>query len=91
MDKCIRIIVSGKVQGVFFRASTRDQASTLGIAGFVRNLYDGRVEIVAQGKPEQLDNFVAWCAQGPPGADVTDCNIAEYTSPNAYRDFEVRY
>lgn len=90
MDKCIRIIVSGKVQGVFFRASTRDQANILGVSGFVRNLADGRVEIVAQGPASQLEDFVAWCGQGPPGAKVTNCNIEEHT-PKAFRGFDILY
>lgn len=90
MDKCVRIVVSGKVQGVFFRVSTRDQANILGIKGFVRNLSDGRVEIVAQGEPELLEDFAVWCGQGPPGAEVTDCDIQEYT-PQTFRGFNVLY
>lgn len=70
MLETIRLIVEGKVQGVFFRQSTMEKAATLGIAGTVRNLPDGSVEIVATGTPEQLRLLSRWCNQGPPRAVV---------------------
>ncbi len=91
MDKSIRIVVSGRVQGVFFRVSTRDQAIAMGITGFVRNLPDGRVEIVGQGQPDQLDEFADWCRNGPPGADVSKSLIEDYKSIEIYREFEILY
>ncbi|MFC3813723.1 acylphosphatase [Lysobacter sp. GCM10012299] len=67
-----RFIVSGRVQGVFFRASTRDQALALGLRGFARNLPDGRVEVLAAGDDIALDRLAAWLRQGPATAQVDD-------------------
>jgi acylphosphatase len=66
----VHLVVSGRVQGVWFRASTRREADRLGLTGWVRNLPDGRVEAVAEGKSELLDDFVRWCGHGPPHARV---------------------
>lgn len=71
MLETIRLIVEGKVQGVFYRQSTREKAIALGITGTVKNLPDGRVEIIATGTPEQLNRLTRWCNQGPPDAVVT--------------------
>ena len=65
-----RFLVSGVVQGVFFRASTREQALRLGLAGHAHNLADGRVEVIAHGAPEALDALERWLWQGPPAAAV---------------------
>ncbi|HEB96147.1 MAG TPA: acylphosphatase [Sedimenticola thiotaurini] len=70
MTICIRCLVSGRVQGVFFRASARHQAQSLGITGHARNLPDGRVEVLACGTPEAVDQFKAWLTRGPDGARV---------------------
>jgi acylphosphatase len=68
---CARFHVSGRVQGVFFRASTRAQAMHLGICGHARNLRDGRVEVLAEGKAEALAELEEWLQHGPPGARVS--------------------
>ena len=65
-----RFLVSGVVQGVFYRASTRAQAQRLGLTGHARNLADGRVEVVAHGDPDALDALERWLWQGPPAAQV---------------------
>ena len=65
-----RFLISGRVQGVFYRASTREQALRLGLSGHARNLADGRVEVVAHGAPEALDALERWLWQGPPAAAV---------------------
>ncbi len=67
-----RFMVSGRVQGVFFRASTRDQALALGLRGFARNLPDGRVEVLAAGTDAAIDRLAAWLRQGPAMAQVDD-------------------
>ena len=67
---CARFIVRGRVQGVFFRASTREQALKLGIAGHARNLADGNVEVIACGTDEALDELQKWLHRGPPSARV---------------------
>ncbi len=69
--QCARFFVSGRVQGVFFRASTRDEAKRLGISGYARNLRDGRVEVLACGSAQALDELERWLAGGPPAASVT--------------------
>ena len=66
-----RFIVSGKVQGVFFRASTRAQALRIGLRGLARNLADGDVEVIAAGDAQALDRLEAWLRTGPPNARVT--------------------
>ena len=70
MEKQLHIIVSGRVQGVWFRASTRLQAQQFGLAGQVWNRADGRVEIIAEGAEEFLLRLLAWCEKGPSGAWV---------------------
>ena len=67
-----RFIVSGKVQGVWFRASARDQALELGLRGNARNLADGRVDVLAVGDEAAIDGFAAWLRQGPPLARVEE-------------------
>ncbi len=68
----IRLIIKGKVQGVYYRQSTREKAQQLGITGTVKNLADETVEILACGTPEQLQQLKEWCRQGPTRALVTD-------------------
>ena len=70
MDVAARFLVSGRVQGVFFRASTREHAHRLGLAGRARNLDDGRVEVVARGAPEKIEALARWLGVGPPMARV---------------------
>jgi acylphosphatase len=69
--KTIEIMITGKVQGVFFRQSTKEKATGLGINGIVRNLPDKSVQIVCTGTSEQLNTLINWCRQGPPRASVT--------------------
>jgi acylphosphatase len=79
MKICLRCRVSGKVQGVFFRASARHQALQLGINGHARNLLDGRVEVVACGDAEAVDALKAWLTRGPDGARVSgvSCEVID--------------
>lgn len=71
MPQTISIVVTGKVQGVYFRHETRENAIALGLTGKVSNLPDGTVHIIATGSAESLDLLTAWCRQGPPTAVVT--------------------
>ncbi len=73
----ISIIVSGKVQGVWYRQSTKEKALALGINGEVSNQPDGTVKIVSTGTKEQLSLFTDWCKQGPPKAAVTNLDVKE--------------
>jgi len=68
---CFRCLVAGRVQGVFFRAATREQAQRLGLTGYARNLADGRVEVLACGEPGLVSQLREWLRNGPPMADVT--------------------
>jgi len=82
-------LISGRVQGVYYRASTVKQARLLGVTGWVRNLPDGRVEAFACGDTEQLKQLQAWLWQGPPGAQVTAVDCQE-VSWQEIKDFVVR-
>lgn len=75
MQKHISIKVSGRVQGVYYRASTHEEAQRLGLKGFVKNEPDGSVYIEAEGDDAVLNALVAWCKQGPPAAHVTNVEI----------------
>lgn len=77
MLQTISITVSGKVQGVFFRQSTKDVANQLSIKGEVRNLSNGNVRVIATGTKEQLDKLIQWCKKGPPRAEVTGVDVQE--------------
>jgi acylphosphatase len=76
-SKAVRVRVKGRVQGVFFRESTRQEASRLGVHGWIRNLPDGSVEGVFQGPPAAVDELVAWCRRGPSAARVEDLAVEE--------------
>lgn len=84
-----RFIVSGRVQGVFFRASTRNQAVALGLRGFARNLPDGRVEVLAAGDDVALDRLAAWLRQGPDMARVDDLERLPALDEEAGEGFSV--
>ena len=68
--KRVKVIISGKVQGVFYRAHTKKKADELGIKGWVRNLADGKVEAVFTGENDKVEEMVKWCWQGSPGSEV---------------------
>jgi acylphosphatase len=72
-----RVIVDGRVQGVFFRDSCQRMAASAGVSGYVCNRNDGRVEAAFEGEPEAVDRMVAWCRQGPRRADVTNIEVIE--------------
>jgi len=77
MNLSISITISGKVQGVFFRQSAKEKAMELGLTGLVKNLPDGKVQIITTGTQEKLDVFIAWCKTGPPRAIVTGLELIE--------------
>ena len=81
--------MTGLVQGVWFRKYTQEQAQLLGLTGWVRNVPDGTVEIVATGEEKPLENFVAWCHQGPRGARVSNVALEE-TILQTFASFEIR-
>lgn len=71
-ETAVRIVVRGRVQGVFFRVSARDAALQMGVSGWIRNRYDGSVEALLQGPAPAVEAMLDWCRQGPPGAVVKD-------------------
>jgi acylphosphatase len=77
------------VQGVFFRAETRDRAHSLGLAGWVRNCGDGTVEAVFEGDDERVRSMVDWCARGPAGAHVEDVDVKWEAEPRGEQGFRV--
>ena len=83
------VFVSGRVQGVFFRDSTRQEAERRGLSGWVRNTEDGRVEAVFEGEPEAVRQMIEWCESGPSSADVDDVSVEQET-PEGLSGFEVR-
>ncbi len=83
-----QITIQGRVQGVFFRASTKEMADKLGIAGQVRNLPDGSVWIAAESEESAMESFIAWCRQGPPRAQVTGLRLIDAPIQH-YKGFEV--
>lgn len=85
------VYVLGRVQGVFFRASTRDNARSFGVKGWVKNCLDGRVEAVFEGENGAIDKIVNWCRKGPSGAFVKHIDVywEEYTGE--FEEFSVVY
>jgi acylphosphatase len=90
MIKCEHFRVSGRVQGVGFRYAALNEAQRLGLAGWVRNLADGRVEVLAQGEAARLERFHAWLQQGPPGARVTAVERTPQVPAELPPDFHIR-
>ncbi len=86
---CIRALISGRVQGVFFRDSTRREANRLGIVGHAVNLPDGRVEVLACGEPEALEALITWLHHGPELARVTAVSIGEIEAAEPPAGFRV--
>ena len=86
----VHAFLSGRVQGVWFRASTQNEAQRLGLTGWVRNLPDGRVEFVAEGEADAIDHLLAWCRNGgPPMGRVDDLNTNEEAPSQTFTSFEV--
>jgi acylphosphatase len=86
-----QVIIHGLVQGVAFRAYTRSQAAALGIGGWVRNLPDGTVQALFEGPKKKVEEILAWCRTGPPGARVMNMEIAWEPYTGEYKHFDIRY
>jgi acylphosphatase len=89
--KRAHVYISGMVQGVFFRAKTRNEALRSNVTGWVRNIADGRVEAVFEGKPENVDRVVGWCRVGPGLAVVERVEVIEEPYSGTFKDFSIRY
>ena len=87
----IKVIVKGRVQGVFFRAHTRRTAEQLGVNGYVKNLPDGSVQAVFEGNPLSVSKMVAWCHQGPEASIVDQVLTEPSEKLSNFDTFEIRY
>ena len=85
----VHLVVVGRVQGVAFRAYAVDEATRLGLTGWVRNRMDGTVEARAEGRPEAVEAFVAWCRHGPPLAEVDELRVTEVPPTGVDRGFQI--
>ena len=89
--KCFRAVVHGRVQGVNFRYYTRERARRLGVAGHVRNRWDGTVEVLAEGRADALQRLLSWLRVGPRLAQVTRVQVSWQAPSDVLQTFEVRY
>jgi acylphosphatase len=87
-ERRAHVVVTGRVQGVFFRASCVREASARGLAGWVRNRRDGSLEAAFEGDPDAVAALVRWCRAGPPGASVDDVDVRD-EAPTGERGFRV--
>ncbi|NPA39374.1 MAG: acylphosphatase [Thermodesulfobacteria bacterium] len=89
--KRVHVFISGKVQGVFFRAYTEEEAKKLGLKGWVRNLPDGRVEAVFEGDEKAIEEMIKWCHKGSPASRVEKVEVIEEPYTGEFSDFRIRY
>ena len=91
MKSRIHVFVSGRVQGVFFRYETRKTAKDLGIKGWVRNLPDGRVEVIAEVDKDKIDNLIEFLKKGTPAARIDKVDVETEEYQNEFEDFTIKY
>ena len=89
MERRAVILVKGRVQGVYFRASATQTATELGIRGHVENLADGNLRIVAEGTTENLEKLIEWCREGPPRAKVESVELKWLSAEGGFVDFRI--
>ena len=86
----VRVVISGRVQGVSFRWYTQQRALELGLSGWVRNLWDGRVEAIFEGDQSAVDQMLRWCRHGPPAAQVEDVQVMRESPRGDLSGFHIR-
>ncbi len=92
MDKKrVYILIEGRVQGVFFRVTARDMATSLEVKGWVKNRWDGKVELIAEGKKNAVNKIIKWCYEGPPGAIVINVEIEIQSFKGEFNNFSIQY
>jgi len=84
------VIISGRVQGVFYRANTRGKAIKIRVNGWVKNLSNGNVEAIFEGEKNKVEEMIEWCKKGPIGARVDDVSVT-WKEPKGFKSFELRY
>lgn len=87
----LHVLITGRVQGVFFRARTKEVADRLGVRGWVKNLPEGSVEAVFEGDAPLVQEMMQWCHQGPPLSVVDQIKIRSSGSPSGFKDFQIHY
>jgi acylphosphatase len=87
----LHIVIEGIVQGVFYRASTIEESSKLGLTGWVKNCSDGRVEAVFEGEIDKIEQIIEWCKKGPPGAVVSNVETVLERATGEYDSFTIKY
>ncbi len=85
------VLIKGRVQGVFFRAETCNQAYSLGIVGWAKNRWDGRVEAVFEGEEKAIQKIITWCYKGPPAAIIEDVKVKWEDYEGEFTSFSIRY
>ena len=90
MKTRVHLYISGRVQGVFFRDSSRQMAKSLGVTGYASNLPDGRVEVVIEGDIGSVNSLIQWCRKGPSHAFVESVEVLNELFIDEFKDFEVR-
>ncbi len=91
MNKRVHLFISGRVQGVCFRAYTEDEGKRLNLTGWVRNRPDGRVEIVAEGKEEMLERLISWSHRGSPYSSVDDVEVNWENYQDEFNQFTINW
>ena len=89
--KRLHVHISGRVQGVFFRAETQHAAVGFNLNGWVRNMADGRVEALLEGEGKSVDKMLEWCRKGPPAAQVENVSITEEPYTGEFNNFTIKY
>jgi len=89
--KRAHVFVSGRVQGVFFRAETQNKATSLNLTGWVRNILDGRVEAVFEGEEKNINLMIDWCRKGPSFASVINVEVIDEPYQGEFQDFSIKY
>lgn len=91
MKSKVQVIISGRVQGVWFRANTKNKAEQLGITGWVRNTDDGKVEALFEGEDDNIKEMIEWCKHGPTMAKVTDVRVKRNPDQDECNSFSIKY
>lgn len=91
MTSRVHLIVTGRVQGVGFRYACQEIAEQLGVTGWVRNRWNGAVEIVAEGEEDAVTRMLDWCRQGPSGARVNRCDVTREPPTGEFKSFEITF
>lgn len=91
MKTNVQVLISGRVQGVWFRSSTKQKAEQLGVTGWVRNTKDGCVEAIFEGEENSVKSLIEWCHHGPPLAKIEKVEVKNQNFTNGFDDFSIKY